>query len=147
MANKRVKRSLFVKILTRIFLFDLWPARLGHKSESVRATNLRGKDLVRNSTHRGGSVAEWSACRTHNPAVPGSSPALTTTWICFSVAPSSTTRPRLYISNWFASGQLGFLTMSCLIWIICFSCLLSHTSTYAKALPRVNKDHIYIFYL
>ena len=23
----------------------------------------------------GGSVAEWSACRTRNPAVPGSSPA------------------------------------------------------------------------
>ena len=28
---------------------------------------------------KGGSVAEWSACRTRNPAVPGSSPALTTT--------------------------------------------------------------------
>ena len=27
----------------------------------------------------GGSVAEWSACWTRNPAVPGSSPALTTT--------------------------------------------------------------------
>ena len=37
----------------------------------------------------GGSLAEWSVCRTCNPAVPGSSPALTTTWICFSVAPSS----------------------------------------------------------
>ena len=37
----------------------------------------------------GGSVAEWAACRTRNPAVLGSSPALTTTWICFSVALSS----------------------------------------------------------
>ena len=30
----------------------------------------------------GGSVAEWSACRTRNPAVLGSSPALATCWIC-----------------------------------------------------------------
>ena len=30
----------------------------------------------------GGSVAEWSARRTRNPAVPGSSPALATCWIC-----------------------------------------------------------------
>ena len=29
----------------------------------------------------GGNVAEWSACRTRNPAIPGSSPALITTWI------------------------------------------------------------------
>ena len=32
--------------------------------------------------HQGGSVAEWSARRTSNPAVPGSSPALATCWIC-----------------------------------------------------------------
>jgi len=32
-------------------------------------------------------MANWSACQTRNPAVPGSSPALTTTWICFSVSP------------------------------------------------------------
>ena len=31
---------------------------------------------------RGDSVAEWSARRTRNPAVPGSSPALATCWIC-----------------------------------------------------------------
>ena len=29
-----------------------------------------------------GSVAEWSARRTRNPVVPGSSPALATCWIC-----------------------------------------------------------------
>ena len=29
-----------------------------------------------------GSMGEWSACRTHNPAVPGLSPALATSWIC-----------------------------------------------------------------
>ena len=51
----------------------------------------------------GGSVAEWSVLRTRNPAVPGSSPTLATTWICFKVAPSSNPRSRL-----FASGQLGF---------------------------------------
>ena len=31
------------------------------------------------------------------------------------------------------------------IWIICFSCLLRHTSTCALTLPRVNKGYIYIF--
>ena len=35
-----------------------------------------------NFTFTGGSVAEWSARRTRNPAVPGSSPALVTCWIC-----------------------------------------------------------------
>ena len=43
----------------------------------------------------GGSVAEWSARRTRNPAVPGSSPALATSWICFTERPSSNPRPHL----------------------------------------------------
>ena len=43
----------------------------------------------------GGSVAEWSARRTRNPVVPGSSPALTTSWICFTERPSSNPRPHL----------------------------------------------------
>ena len=30
----------------------------------------------------GGIVAEWSARRTRHPVVPGSSPALATSWIC-----------------------------------------------------------------
>ena len=34
--------------------------------------------------YAGGRVAEWSARRTRNPAVPGSSPALATCWICSS---------------------------------------------------------------
>ena len=34
------------------------------------------------TTVLGGSVAEWSARRTRNPTVPGSSPALATCWIC-----------------------------------------------------------------
>ena len=41
------------------------------------------------------SIAEWSASRTRNPAVPGSSPALTTCWICSRVVLSSNPRPRL----------------------------------------------------
>ena len=41
------------------------------------------KDLrPKGEFHRGGSVAEWSARRTCNPAVQGSSPALATCWIC-----------------------------------------------------------------
>ena len=32
--------------------------------------------------NEGGNVAEWLARRTCNPAVPGSSPALATCWIC-----------------------------------------------------------------
>lgn len=43
----------------------------------------------------GGSTAEWSACQTHDLAVPGSSAALTTTWICFLVSLSSNPRPLL----------------------------------------------------
>ena len=66
-------------------------------SKTVRKTqNKRGRvtacDRDGDATS---SVAEWSACRIRNPAVPGWSPALTTTWICFSVAPSSNRRPRL----------------------------------------------------
>ena len=60
-------------------------------------------------------MAKWSARRTRNPAVPGSSPALATVWICFTVAPSSDPRPHLEIANWFGFGQLGFLTMLCSI--------------------------------
>ena len=46
-------------------------------------------------TWKGGSVAEWSARRTCNPVVWGSSPGLTTTWICLTEAPSSNPRSRL----------------------------------------------------
>ena len=38
---------------------------------------------LKNLKRGGGSVAKWSERRTHNPAVPGSSPALATCWICF----------------------------------------------------------------
>ena len=38
-------------------------------------------------------MTEWSACKTRNQAVPGSSPTLTTTRLCFSVAPSPVLDP------------------------------------------------------
>ena len=41
--------------------------------DRVSKRNSNGSFLT-----EGGSVAEWSVCRTHNPAVPGSSPALAT---------------------------------------------------------------------
>ena len=56
------------------------------------------------SVHVGGSMAECSACQTRSPAVPGSSSALTTTWLCFLVVSRSNPRPGLQIANWFASG-------------------------------------------
>ena len=43
----------------------------------------------------GGSVVQWLERRTCNPEDPGSRPTLTASWSCFSVAPSSTPRPRL----------------------------------------------------
>ena len=43
----------------------------------------------------GGGVVEWLGRRAWNREVPGSSPVLTTIWSCFTVAPSSTPRPRL----------------------------------------------------
>ena len=65
---------------------------------------------------RGGSVAEWSASRTPNPAVPGSSPARATCWICAQSSRSAT----LVNSQLVAFCQLGFLILLCCIWIICF---------------------------
>ena len=49
-------------------------------------------------------------------------------WTCDPAVPSSSTRPHLQIANWFASHQLGFLTLLCLIEIICFTDLLGSTS-------------------
>lgn len=51
--------------------------------------------------------------------------ALTTTYVCFTVALSPNPRPRLQIANWFSSGQLGFVAMLCSVRIICFSQLFS----------------------
>ena len=64
----------------------------------------------------GGSVAEWWARWTSNPAVPGSSPALATCWICSRDKSSST----LVKSQLVASCQLGFLILLGWVWIICF---------------------------
>ena len=67
-------------------------------SKISRPWNLAGSDkrwLQCRKCGRVGSVADWSASRTCKPAVLGSSPALTTTWICFLVEPSSNPQPRL----------------------------------------------------
>ena len=50
-----------------------------------------------------GSVAKFSACRTQNPAVLGSSPTVATCWICSWLY----TRPRLYIANWLPPTSWG----------------------------------------
>ena len=52
------------------------------------------------STHKsnqghGGSLGEWLGRRTCDPVVPGSSPALTATWSCFTADPSSTPQRHL----------------------------------------------------
>ena len=59
----------------------------------------------------GGGVAEWSARQTPNPAVPGSSPALATYWICSRDKSSAT----FVNSHLVASCQLGFLILLCCI--------------------------------
>ena len=41
------------------------------------------------------NVAKWLAHRTRNTAVPGSSPALTSGFICITMTPSSNPRPHL----------------------------------------------------
>ena len=91
------------------------------RSVNIKA-ELCGVKLSTNnsmSDFAGGSVAEWSARQTRNPAVPGSSPALATCWIC---ARSSRVQSSAALVNspLVASCQLGFLILLCCIWIICF---------------------------
>ena len=50
-------------------------------NDMTNAFNGNGKFIYK-FISAGGSVAEWSARRTRNPAVPGSSPTLATCWIC-----------------------------------------------------------------
>ena len=59
----------------------------------VGVVGMYGKSGI--SQIKGGNVAEWLARQTRNLEVPSSSPALDTNWICSSVFPSSTPRPRL----------------------------------------------------
>ena len=57
----------------------------------------------------GGSVAEWSARRTRNPAVPGSIPALAICWICSRCScPELKSSATLVNSQLVASCQLEF---------------------------------------
>ena len=56
----------------------------------------------------GGNEAEWSARQARNTAVLGSSFAPTTTWICFSVAPSSNPWSRWQMTTLLYPASLGF---------------------------------------
>ena len=48
----------------------------------------------------GGNVVEWLERWTCNSVAPSSSSALTSSWICFTVVPSSDPRPRSWIADW-----------------------------------------------
>ena len=61
------------------------------------------------SLFEGGSVAEWLGRRTWNPEVPGSSPTLTTSWICNTVASSSNPWPRYVNSQLVSLRPVGIL--------------------------------------
>ena len=102
--------SSFNSLIVPVFSFFCLAPHLGE--------NVFGKAFSRHGSIEG-SVAEWSARRTRNPAVPGSSPALATCWIC---AWSSRVQILGHAchSQLVAFCQLGFLILLCCIWIICF---------------------------
>ena len=62
------------------------------RQKTAKYTSL---DIYIQSITPGGSVVECLGRATRNADVPCSSPALATSWSCFSVALSSTPRPRL----------------------------------------------------
>ena len=64
-------------------------------------------------------MAEWSARRPGSPAVPVSSPALATCWICSRSSRAESTAT-LVNSHLVTSCHLGFLNLLCCISIICF---------------------------
>ena len=63
---------------------------------------------------------------------PSSNPALTASWICSRLSRVQILRPTCHetVANWFASGRLGFLTLSSLIYILFVSgiCLAPQAS-------------------
>ena len=74
------------------------------KREEIQASETSKRlGAIHAVSFRGGSVAEWSAHRTRNPAVPGSSPALATCWIW-----SSSSRVQI-------PGHACKLTIGCLL--------------------------------
>ena len=101
--NKSTLRPLFEELDPKPGFLRIWP----EKDEGIPLVETKyglapqgsvlsyQQQQTSKRSSAGGSVAEWSACRIRNPVVPGSSPALATTWICFLVAPSSNPRPRL----------------------------------------------------
>ena len=76
----QILRSCF-KTLTIVFRMARNTATCSLNPSSL---NCDQHQFSPNNIHmfEGGSVAEWSARRTRNPAVPGSSPAMGTCWIC-----------------------------------------------------------------
>ena len=98
-ATHGVKTKLPTKLLIRYFSF------LGFLGKAI-LENLHGNRLiyivpVRKSLRLfGGNVVEQFERRTCNSVAPSSSPALTASWICFTVVPSSHPRPRSWIADW-----------------------------------------------
>ena len=86
-----------------------------HISTSSFTNSCLGKENFALQKSAGGIVTEWLGRRTWNPEVAGSTPALTASCYWFTVDPSLTPRPRLLIAHWFASCQLRFLTLLCLL--------------------------------
>ena len=71
--------------------------------------------LLSSSLYRRGSMAECSARRTHHPAVPGLSPALTNCWIFSRSSRVQKSSAALVNSQLVASCQLGFLILCAVV--------------------------------
>ena len=80
---------------------DLLNFKLKKEQEITVESMFMNEDVLvllptgKNSVNNINVDYKWRKRRTRHQAVPGSSPALATTWICFTVAPSSNPRPRL----------------------------------------------------
>ena len=88
--NKKAKNPNFAEFLAFWGLFGIGLTNLSQKDPSF------GK-LGHVIKQRQGLIKEaaWPSCQRVGLVIQRSSPALTTTWICFSVTPSSNPRPRL----------------------------------------------------
>ena len=90
------------------------------KIEEIQASETsKSHGAIHAVSFRGGSVAEGSARRTRNPAVPGSRPALATCGFVLG-RPEFKFSPTLVNWQLVAFCQLGFLILLCCISIICF---------------------------
>ena len=72
-----------------------------------------------------GSVAMWSACPAESLSGGPRFESRSDHYLdLFLGSPEFESSATLVKANWFASGQLGFLTVLCSVWIISFSCFL-----------------------